>query len=174
MTVFDIVLDSFIKTLRVSQFGTHPIIPVLCDNGITGYLFIERFFPLVSASFESKLSKISHIEENKQKYKYKICLLNYTDLFHLLDINKTDNNNKEKENDSTGNTNQKEINDMEKEALKQKIKELDDIIKNTNIDVKNNYLRRIVCLKLYKALIFSLKYFDLNKKEHLKLDHMHN
>ena len=118
-----------------------------------------------SASFESKLSKISHIEENKQKYKYKICLLNYTDLFHLLDINKTDNNNKEKENDSTGNTNQKEINDMEKEALKQKIKELDDIIKNTNIDVKNNYLRRIVCLKLYKALIFSLKYFDLNKSD---------
>ena len=32
-----------------------PIIPVLGDSGITGYLLIERFFPLVSESFESNV-----------------------------------------------------------------------------------------------------------------------
>ena len=117
-----------------------------------------------SSSFESKLSKISHSEENKQKYKYKICLLNYNDLLNFLDVNKTENN-KEKENNTITNISKKEINELDKEALYLKIKELDNIIKNTNVDVKNNYLRRIVCLKLYKALIFGLKYFNLKKSD---------
>ena len=131
-----------------------------------------------SSSFGSKLTKESHIEENRPKYKYKICLLNYNEILNLLDINNidkisnndnndntnSDNNNKDTEN-STNIINKKEINELDKEALKLKINELNNVLKNTNVDIRNKYLRRMVCIKLYKALKFSLKFFNLKKSD---------
>jgi hypothetical protein len=47
-----------------------------------------------------------------------------------------------------------------------KLNEFEKEIKNNgNIEIKNNYLRKMVCLKLYKALKFALKNFNLEKNE---------
>ena len=104
-----------------------------------------------SSSLGSNLSKITKIEENKQKYNIK--LLNYSEVLDLLNINN---------NEISINTN----NEENKEELKMKINNLKGIIKdNENIEVKNNYLRKMVVLKLFKALNFALKNFNLEKNE---------
>ena len=52
------------------------------------------------------------------------------------------------------------------EELKKKINNLKTVIKdNENIEIKNNYLRKMVVLKLFKALCFALKNFHLEKNE---------
>ena len=107
-----------------------------------------------SSSLGSKFTKKSQVEENKQKYN--ICLLNYNELINLLDIDKNNNN----ENNIKTN---KIVNE---EKIKMKLNELEKEIKNNgNIKIKNNYLRKMVCLKLYKALKFALKNFNLEKNE---------
>ena len=50
--------------------------------------------------------------------------------------------------------------------LKNKIsKSENEIENNKNIEIKNKYLRKMVCLKLYKALHFALKNFDLDEDQ---------
>ena len=116
-----------------------------------------------SSSFGSKLTKFSQNEESK--HKFNICLLKYADLLNLLDIDKNTkeinvNNNNEK------NININKLNEFDKDKIKLKIIELENVIKNNeNIVVKNNYLRKMVCLKLYKALNFALKNFNLEDDE---------
>lgn len=121
-----------------------------------------------SSSFGSKLTKFSQIEENKQKIN--ICLLKYSDLLNLLDINNNNNNdniNNNKINDT--NTNINYNNDelqINKDKIKSKINQIENDIKNnSNIDIKNSYLRKMVCLKLYKALNFALKNLNLEENE---------
>ena len=105
-----------------------------------------------SFSFESKMTKSSQIEQNK---KYNLCLIKYTDLLNLLNINKKNKNNKNKE-----------INTFDKKVFQSKINELkSEIDNNKNLIIKNNYLRKMVCLKLYKALHFALKNFDLDEDQ---------
>ena len=105
-----------------------------------------------SISFGSKLTHKSQNEENKQKYN--INLLNYSDLINLLDIE----NNIE--------TNVGELYEINEETIKMKLNELkSEIQTNENIEIRNYYLRKMVCLKLYKALNFALKNFNLNKND---------
>ena len=110
-----------------------------------------------SSSFGSKFTKISQVEENKKKLK--INILTNSDLLNLLDIsneNKVGLNNDNYNNDE----------ELKTEKIKFKINEIENNIKNYgNIDVKNNYLRRMVCLKLYKALNFALKNLNLKENE---------
>ena len=107
-------------------------------------------------------SKISHIDEKKKKYK--ICLLNINDLLYLLNINNNDYGNKSDENEKNININNNEINNLDKEKIKLKINEIKSKIK-CNIEIKNNYLRKMVCLKLFKALNFGLKNFNLKEND---------
>ena len=105
-----------------------------------------------SISFGSKLTHKSQNEENKQKYN--INLLNYSDLINLLDIE----NNIE--------TNVGELYEINEETIKMKLNELkSEIQTNENIEIRNYYLRKMVCLKLFKALNFALKNFNLNKND---------
>ncbi len=113
-----------------------------------------------SSSFVSKFSKISNIEEKKQKYK--IRKLDYNDIFYILDIDK---NSKKLNDENNINTNKKEIIDFNKEKIELKINELENIIKNSNAEIKNSYLRKNVCLKLYKALNYGLKNYNLKEKD---------
>lgn len=59
-SVFDRIeefsLYSLFNYYKVSQFYTQPMIPVLCDNGITEYLVITRSLHPVSGSFDNSLS----------------------------------------------------------------------------------------------------------------------
>ena len=96
-------------------------------------------------------SKISHIDEKKKKYK--ICLLNINNLLYLLNIN---NNNIIDKN---------ELNDLDKEKIRLKINELENRIKSINLEIKNKYLRKMVCLKLFKALNFGLKNYNLKEND---------
>ena len=122
-----------------------------------------------SSNFGSKFTKISQAEENKQKFY--ISLVKYPELIKLLDIK----NYKNDENED--NVNQEKINgkidkEKEEENLKKKISQLENEIEsNKNIEIKNRYLRKMVCLKLYKALHFALKNFELdeNKIKHICL-----
>ena len=72
---------------------------------------------------------------------------------------------KNDENEKNININKNEMNDLDKEKIKLKIKELENKITNINIEIKNNYLRRNVCLKLFKALNFGLKNFNLKEND---------
>ena len=96
-------------------------------------------------------SKISHIDEKKKKYK--ICLLNINNLLYLLNIN---NNNIIDKN---------ELNNLDKEKIRLKINELENRIKSINLEIKNKYLRKMVCLKLFKALNFGLKNYNLKEND---------
>ena len=110
-----------------------------------------------SSSFGSKFSKFSQVEENKQKLN--ICLVKFPDLIKLLDVK---NGTKEENNDS-GNNNE---NDKCDEKLRSKISQMEnDLENNKNIEIKNRYLRKMVCLKLYKALHFALKNFSLDEEQ---------
>ena len=116
-----------------------------------------------SSSFGSKFTKISQVEENKQKLN--ICLVNYPELIKILNI-KNDNKNENEINLENINS----INNIDKniigEKLKNKISKLENEIENNkNIEIKNKYLRKMVCLKLYKALHFALKNFDLDEDQ---------
>ena len=116
-----------------------------------------------SSSFGSKFTKISQVEENKQKLN--ICLVNYPELIKILNI-KNDNKNENEINLENING----INNIDKniigEKLKNKISKLENEIENNkNIEIKNKYLRKMVCLKLYKALHFALKNFDLDEDQ---------
>ena len=107
-----------------------------------------------SSSFGSKYTKISQAEENKQKFN--INLLKYSDLLNLLDISNENKINNDNDNNE----------ELKIEKIKFKINEIENNIKNYgNIDVKNNYLRKMVCLKLYKALNFALKNLNLKENE---------
>ena len=110
-----------------------------------------------SSSFGSKFTKISQVEENKKKIN--INILKNSDLLNLLDIsneNKVGVNNENYNNDE----------ELKTEKIKCKINEIENNIKNYgNIGVKNNYLRKMVCLKLYKALNFALKNLNLKENE---------
>ena len=96
-------------------------------------------------------SKISHIDEKKKKYK--ICLLNINNLLYLLNIN---NNNIIDKN---------ELKNLDKEKIRLKINELENRIKSINLEIKNKYLRKMVCLKLFKALNFGLKNYNLKEND---------
>ena len=105
-----------------------------------------------SLSYRSKLTQKSQIEEKKQKYN--ICILNYNDLINLLDI------------ENSIETNTGELYELNEETIKMKLNELKSEIKtNGDIEIRNYYLRKMVCLKLYKALKFALKNFNLDKNE---------
>ena len=109
-----------------------------------------------SSSFLSQYTKFSQIEENKPKMN--ICILRYSDLLNLLNINKINNN--------ENIINCQEIEENDKNLLKIRINELENEIKSkANIETKKSYLRRMVCLKLYKALHFALKNFTLEENE---------
>ena len=110
-----------------------------------------------SSSFGSKLSKLSQADENKKK----LCIsfMQYPELIQLLNIKNIKKG--ENENDINININ---INDTEK--VKQRILELEnDIENNKDIKIKNRYLRKMVCLKLYKALHFALKNLELDESQ---------
>ena len=112
-----------------------------------------------SSSFGSKFTKFSQAEENKQKLN--ICRVKYPDLIKLLDVK---NGISEENND----LNIIDINENDNcsEKLKDKITQMEnDIENNKNIEIKNRYLRKMVCLKLYKALHFALKNFSLNEEQ---------
>lgn len=106
-----------------------------------------------SSSFGSKQTKTTQNEENKCKFN--IGLINYTDLVNLLNINEKDA------------INNQELNISEKEKIDKKIKAIEEEMKeNENeIEVRNEYLRKNVCLKLYKAFHFAFKKFSLQEKE---------
>ena len=110
-------------------------------------------------------SKIPNLEEKKNKYK--ICLLSNNDLLHLLNINNNNLENKNDENKKNANfnINKNELNDLDKEKIKLKINDLENKIKSINIKTINLYLRKMVCLKLFKALNFGLKNFNLKENE---------
>lgn len=103
-----------------------------------------------SSSFGSKQTKSSQNDENKPKYN--IRFLKYSDLFNLLNLNENNNN-------------ENELIYENKEKLIEKIKEMEISIKNGEIEVGNENLRKNVCLKLFKALQFALKKFDLKENE---------
>ena len=110
-----------------------------------------------SSSFGSKFSKFSQVEENKQKLN--ICLVKFPDLIKLLDVKNGTN----EENNDLGNNNE---NDKYDEKLRSKISQMEnDLENNKNIEIKNRYLRKMVCLKLYKALHFALKNFSLDEEQ---------
>ena len=113
-----------------------------------------------SSSFGTKFSKISNIEEKKQKYK--IRKLDYCDLLYILDIDK---DYKKLNDENIFDMNKKELIDFDKEKIEIKIKELENLIKKSNVEIKNRFLRKIVCLKLYKALNFGLKNFNLKESD---------
>ena len=111
-----------------------------------------------SSSFGSKFSKFSQVEENKQKLN--ICLVKFPELIKLLDVKNGTNEN----NDLDINNNNE--NDNCDEKLRNKIIQMEnDIENNKNIEIKNRYLRKMVCLKLYKALHFALKNFALDEEQ---------
>ena len=114
-----------------------------------------------SSSFGSKFTKISQVEENKQKLY--ICLVKYPELIKLLDFK----NYKNKENGNEINLEEINVNnDKDREQLKNKISQIENEIENNkNIEIKNRYLRKMVCLKLYKALHFALKDFELEDEQ---------
>ena len=103
-------------------------------------------------------SKIFHIDEKKKKYK--ICLLNNNNLLYLLNINNNDTANKD-----DNSIDKKELNDLDKEKIQLKINELENRIKSINLEIKNKYLRKMVCLKLFKALNFGLKNYNLKEND---------
>ena len=110
-----------------------------------------------SSSFGSKFSKFSQVEENKQKLN--ICLVKFPDLIKLLDVKNGTN----EENNDLGNNNE---NDKCHEKLRSKISQMEnDLENNKNIEIKNRYLRKMVCLKLYKALHFALKNYSLDEEQ---------
>ena len=110
-----------------------------------------------SSSFGSKFSKFSQVEENKQKLN--ICLVKFPDLIKLLDVKNGTN----EENIDLGNNNE---NDKCDEKLRSKISQMEnDLENNKNIEIKNRYLRKMVCLKLYKALHFALKNYSLDEEQ---------
>ena len=110
-----------------------------------------------SSSFGSKFSKFSQVEENKQKLN--ICLVKFPDLIKLLDVKNGTN----EENNDLGNNNE---NDKCDEKLRSKISQMEnDLENNKNIEIKNRYLRKMVCLKLYKALHFALKNYSLDEEQ---------
>ena len=113
-----------------------------------------------SSSFGSKYSKFSNIEEKKQKFK--ICKLDYNDLLYILDIDK---NYKKLNCENSIDMNKKEIINFDKEKIELKINELENIIKNSSVEIKNRYLRKIVCLKLHKALNYGLKNYNLRESD---------
>ena len=115
-----------------------------------------------SSSFGSKLTKLSQVDEKKQKLC--ISLMKYPELIKLLDIT----NYNKKEDDENCINEDVDINIKDNEKLKQRILELENEIENNKeIEVKNSYLRKIVCLKLYKALHFALKNLELDES-HIK------
>ena len=83
------------------------------------------------------------------------------ELLKILDI-KNEINKKNEDND----INISNDNDYDEEKLKMKISQMENEIENNkNIGIKNRYLRKMVCLKLYKALNFALKNFELKEKQ---------
>ena len=107
-----------------------------------------------SSSFGSKQTKVTQTqsEENKPKAKLNIGLLNYSSLNNLLNIN-------------NNNINNNELSEMKKEIINQRIKEIEEDVKEGEKEVKNELLRKNVCLKLYKALHFAFKNLELKECE---------
>ena len=115
-----------------------------------------------SSSFGSKFTKSSQLEENKQKLN--ICLVNYPKLITLLDIKK------DSKTENEINLEKINIKNIDKNAIRERIKNKiiklgNEIENNKNVEIKNKYLRKMVCLKLYKALHFALKNFDLDEDQ---------
>lgn len=104
-----------------------------------------------SSSFGSKQTKTTQNEENK--HKFNIGLIKYSDLLNLLNIN---------ENENIGDS---ALNEINKEKILLKIREKEEEMKNEKIQIKNENLRKNVCLKLYKALHFAFKKFDFKEGE---------
>ena len=105
-----------------------------------------------SSSLGCKQTKVTQSEENKPKPKLNIGLLNYSGLNNLLNIN-------------NNNINNNELSEMKKEIINQRIKEIEEEIKKGETEVKNESLRKNVCLKLYKALHFAFKNLELKECE---------
>ena len=91
--------------------------------------------------------------------------MNDKNLFYLLNIKSNNYENKNDENEKNNIINKNELNVLDKEKIKIKINELENKIKNINIKIKNKYLRKMVCLKLFKMLNFGLKNFNLKDNE---------
>ena len=107
-----------------------------------------------SSSFGSKQTKVTQTQsEEKPKPKLNIGLLNYSGLNNLLNINNNNINNNN------------ELSEMKKEIINQRIKEIQEEIKEGDTQVKNELLRKNVCLKLYKALHFAFKNLELKECE---------
>ena len=107
-----------------------------------------------SSSFGSKQTKVTQTQsEEKPKPKLNIGLLNYSGLNNLLNINNNNINNNN------------ELSEMKKEIINQRIKEIEEEIKEGDIEIKNELLRKNVCLKLYKALHFAFKNLELKECE---------
>ena len=86
-------------------------------------------------------------------------MVKFPDLIKLLDVKNGTN----EENNDLGNNNE---NDKCDEKLRSKISQMEnDLENNKNIEIKNRYLRKMVCLKLYKALHFALKNFSLDEEQ---------
>ena len=105
-----------------------------------------------SSSFGSKQTKSTQNDENK--HKFNIGLINYSCLMNLLNLNNINNN-----------TNDNELSDENKEKIHLKIKEIEEELKEGKIEIKNESLRKNVCLKLYKAFLFAFKKFELKECE---------
>ena len=111
-----------------------------------------------SSSFGSKYTKFSQAAENKQKLY--ICFMKYPELIRILDFK-----NDKKENEENICLDEIEKENCEEKLKKKIIKMENEIENNKNIEIKNRYLRKMVCLKLYKALHFALKNFDLDEEQ---------
>ena len=90
--------------------------------------------------------------------------MNYPKLITLLDIKK------DSKNENEINFEKINIKNIDKNAIREKIKNKiiklgNEIENNKNVEIKNKYLRKMVCLKLYKALHFALKNFDLDEDQ---------
>jgi len=107
-----------------------------------------------SSSFGSGQTKFSQIEEKKPKLN--ICTIKYPELLNLLNSNTNGGKENKKQ----------DIYTNDKMSINIKINEIKkEIKKNENVNIKKNYLRRMVCLKLYKAMQFALKNFNLDNNE---------
>jgi len=91
-----------------------------------------------------------------------LSLLNYTDFEKLLDIHENDTNENNKSVNENENSIKPIINDKK---IKITLDELEHEIKNIgNIEIWNKYLRKMVCLKLYKVLKnYNLKNNDIKR-----------
>ena len=112
-------------------------------------------------------SKFSHNElaENKNKNKYNIISMNNNSLFDILNIISKDNNSNMEVLDKFNN----EI-PNKKITNQQIIEKVGEIVEkngngNDNLMVRNCYLRKMACIKLYKAFCCLFKNYNIHNNQ---------